>query len=322
MWLLDLQIQYLLWLQSLREYTNGVFDNFFICSTWLGEIVVPFTFLSIIYWGISKKAGSFLFLTFSINLYFNVFLKMAACIHRPWVLDKRVCPIESVMPMADGYSFPSGHTAGAMSVWGATAFWFWNNKFIRYIMIFFVCLVAFSRNYVGVHTPQDVLASIIIGIFVILFSSKVQKWIDAKSNRDNIFFVLAMIFGILLCLFLQIKCNLQMLNYDSANDLVSPLAMKHSAYSKVGFYFGLILGWFWERKFVNFEVAQGWSLKKICLIIFGIILLFSSALCLKKILLLVMAKRFAYGLISLYVGLFMTFLYPWVMKKLNNILRY
>ena len=37
--------------------------------------------------------------------------------------------------MADGYSFPSGHTTGAMSVWGGTAFWFWKNRCVsdRYL---------------------------------------------------------------------------------------------------------------------------------------------------------------------------------------------
>lgn len=315
--LLDLQIQYLLLLQNFREITNGVFDQFFIGSTWLGEIVIPLSFLSVIYWGINKKAGIFILFSFGMNLFFNVFLKLTACINRPWILDKRVCPIESVMPMADGYSFPSGHTAGAMSVWGASAFWFWQNKIVRYLMILFVCLVAFSRNYVGVHTPQDVIVSIIIGICVIFGVNELLKWIDNKPKRDNIVYLILMLLGILLCIYLQVRCNLQMQNYDSAKDLVCPLVMKHSAYGKIAFYFSIFTGWFLERKFVKFQVPTGFGKKKVILILLGLGLMFTIASILKPLLMLVMAKRFVYAIISIFAGLFITFIYPSVIKRFS-----
>ncbi|MBO5434691.1 phosphatase PAP2 family protein [bacterium] len=317
---MELQIQYLLLLQDFRELTNGIFNQFFISSTWLGEIIIPFTFLSIIYWGINKKAGEFLFLVFGINLYFNVFLKMFACIPRPWILDERICPIKSVMPMADGYSFPSGHTAGAMSTWGGTAFYFWKNKILRWIMITFVCLVAFSRNYVGVHTPQDVIVSIIVGIAVILATSRIQKWLNKKTNNDIIFYIIILISGILLCTYLQISSTIQMQNYDATTDLVNPLLMKHSAYGKIGFYFGLFTGWFLERKYIKFEIIEKWDLKKVLLIGFGIILLFGSSTLIKHILLNYIEYRFVSLVISIYVGIFMTFLYPSLLKlyKLNT----
>ena len=316
---LGLQIQYLLLLQEFREITNGIFDYFFISSTWLGEIIVPFTFLSIIYWGINKKAGEFLFLVFGINLYFNVFLKMFACIPRPWILDERVCPIKSVMPMADGYSFPSGHTAGAMSVWGGTAFYFWKNKAIRWITILLVCLVAFSRNYVGVHTPQDVIVSIIAGIIVILSTKKIQNWLDSnQTKRENIFYFITLFMGILLCLYLKIKCHLRMQTYDASSDIINPQAMYYSTFGKMGFFFGLFCGWFLERKFVKFEIPNGCSWQKILMLTFGIILLFGSATILKHQLLNILEYRYVSAIISAYAGIFMTFLYPIAIKLTQN----
>lgn len=309
----EAQIQYLLLIQQFREVTNGFLDNFFIGSTWLGEIIVPFIFLSVVYWGINKKAGTFLLLTFGINLYINVFLKMFACIPRPWILDDRVCPIEKVMEMADGYSFPSGHTTGAMSVWGGTAFWFWKNKVIRYLMIFLVCLVAFSRNYVGVHTPQDVLAAIFMGILVILSVYKLQIWLKKDNKHDLIFFPLMLFMGVLLCLYLQIKCNIDL--REGLNNLVDPLAMKHSTYGKMGFFFGLFTGLFLERKFVNFKVIDGINFKKIFLILLGLILMFGSVYLIKIFASGFLVKRFVHLLISLYVGLFMTVIYPYFLKK-------
>lgn len=316
---MELQIQYLLLLQDFRELTNGIFNQFFISSTWLGEIIIPFTFLSIMYWGINKKAGEFLLLVFGTNLYINILLKMIACIPRPWILDERICPIKSVMPMADGYSFPSGHTAGAMSTWGGTAFYFWKNKILRWIMISFVCLVAFSRNYVGVHTPQDVLVSIFVGIIVILSISQLQKWIDNSPKRKNIFYIITMILGILFCIYLQIRCSIQMQSYDSTTDLINPLAMKHSAYGKMGFYFGLFTGWFLERKFIKFEVIEGLNLKKIILLIVGILFMFGSTILIKNLLLNILEYRFVSLIISCYIGLFITFIYPICIKSNNFI---
>lgn len=169
---MELQIEYLLLLQQLREVTNGVFDTFFLSATWFGEVIIPLGFLAVIYWYFDKKAGIFMLFNFALTLCLNVFLKMTACIKRPWLIDSRVCPIERALPAADGYSFPSGHTAGAMSVWGSAGYLWRKNRLVLGLMVLLVVLVAFSRNYIGVHTPQDVIVSIIIGLFIILFTDK------------------------------------------------------------------------------------------------------------------------------------------------------
>ena len=83
---MDLQIQYLLMLQHFREATNGLFDGFFLGVTMLGELMIPFMITAVIYWGINKRAGQLILFAYGITLYVNVFLKMTACIKRPWLL--------------------------------------------------------------------------------------------------------------------------------------------------------------------------------------------------------------------------------------------
>ncbi len=310
---MPLQIEYLLLLQNFRELTNGFFDNFFLSVTWFGETLIPVFAMAVIYWGINKKAGTFIFFTFGLTLYTNVFLKMTACIKRPWFIDSRITPIDSALPAADGYSFPSGHTAGAMAVWGSIAYKWWNNRIIRYLMITIVLLVAFSRNYIGVHTPQDVLVSIIAGIALIFATKKLTDWIDKRQNRDLIFYLTIIALTIILYLYLHIKCNIQMQSFNPLADCINPVEMKHGVYYKICFMLGIFTGWILERRLVNFSIINNLK-KKIILISAGLIFLYTICALCTKILLLILTDRFAYSITAFFIPFYIIFLYPVVIK--------
>lgn len=63
------------------------------------------------------------------------------------------------------YSFPSGHTMAAVTVYGFIAFWFWQRGQRGWALFSasWVVLIAFSRIYLGVHYPSDVLAGLAVG---------------------------------------------------------------------------------------------------------------------------------------------------------------
>jgi undecaprenyl-diphosphatase len=61
------------------------------------------------------------------------------------------------------FSFPSGHTLA--SAIAATILTMSNKKF-GYIAIPLACLIAFSRLYLFVHFPSDVLGAAIIGCLI------------------------------------------------------------------------------------------------------------------------------------------------------------
>ena len=139
----------------------------------------------------------------------NIFLKMTACIYRPYFLDSRLVPLEH----PTGYSFPSGHTARVTSCFGSFAFVFWKNKWIRYSSIVIIFLVMFSRNYLGVHTPQDVIVSFII-TFLLVFI--IKRIFDIAKTKKYGFFVLTFVTTIL-CILLIVYLNFKTYPIDYIN---------------------------------------------------------------------------------------------------------
>jgi membrane-associated phospholipid phosphatase len=63
-------------------------------------------------------------------------------------------------------SFPSGHATGSIAVYGWLAFWLWRQgyRIPGGLLFVWAILIGFSRVYLGVHYPTDVLASWTLGL--------------------------------------------------------------------------------------------------------------------------------------------------------------
>lgn len=80
----------------------------------------------------------------------------------------------------DSYSFPSGHTAASFA---AAGIFLMEIKRYRLPVVLLACLIAFSRMYLYVHYPTDVLGGIVLGLlcsyviikFVTFFTVKFRK---------------------------------------------------------------------------------------------------------------------------------------------------
>jgi len=101
----------------------------------------------------------------------NVILKHVIARPRPCWIDTG---IRLLMTSPTDYSFPSGHTLS--SVIGATVLTMTNKKF-AVAAIPLACLIAFSRLYLFVHFPSDVLAAAVLGLAIgILVMSAAGKF--------------------------------------------------------------------------------------------------------------------------------------------------
>lgn len=94
-------------------------------------------------------------------LFNNIFLKNFVARPRPYT---RLADLTIIVSYPTEFSFPSGHScssfATAGSIWNSGRQW----NAIRIPAMILAILIAFSRLYVGVHYPSDVLVGALIGL--------------------------------------------------------------------------------------------------------------------------------------------------------------
>ena len=80
-----------------------------------------------------------------------------------------------------GYSFPSGHTAASFA--SASALCFTGRKKLWIPAFVLACVIAFSRLYLYVHYPTDILGGIAVGILAGYMGYRtVQKIFAGEEN--------------------------------------------------------------------------------------------------------------------------------------------
>lgn len=90
----------------------------------------------------------------------NVILKNIFVRPRPCDVNTA---INLLIPRPLGYSFPSGHTSASFAA--VSALYFSGERKIWKAALALAILIAFSRMYLYVHYPTDVLGGILVGIF-------------------------------------------------------------------------------------------------------------------------------------------------------------
>ncbi len=108
------------------------------------------------------------------------FLKLTFCVYRPWVRCGDIKPLES----ASGYSFPSGHSVTAASNYGTLIERYRKRRAFCILMAALIVLTMFSRNYIGVHTPQDVCVGALLGILVVIGGSFLWRLLEDHPKWD------------------------------------------------------------------------------------------------------------------------------------------
>ncbi len=140
--------------------------------TWMGSAygVIPITIAicAVLFFGLRQRNESVFFaLSIASTISLNELLKLYFRRDRP--------ELYRLMEIG-GFSFPSGHTMMAFSLYGMIIIIFWRSlkkKSSRILLILFAMMMAFtiaiSRIYVGVHFPSDIVGGILASTCWITF---------------------------------------------------------------------------------------------------------------------------------------------------------
>ena len=187
-----MDIEYLLWLQNIREASGNLLTPFMI---WVSDFSVGGILLIpiFVYWCLNKRSGMFLMLSLAVSNLLNDIIKMTCCVYRPFMLDSRVMPVGH---KPSGYSFPSGHTMTAAPICvGLAALSRKKCAWFSCLCVLMTLAVMFSRNYLGVHTPQDVVVGLIAST-VVLYAVSVMMSHPERENMFTALGIIAVIAGI------------------------------------------------------------------------------------------------------------------------------
>ena len=166
-------------------HTDGAFDRWFLAHrvsvwnriTWVGSqlaqtttaaAVAAVAFFALRIW--LRRWYESIVLVIALGGEVLIFLTVTAIVHRPRP------PVPRLDPAPPTSSFPSGHTAAAVTVYGYLAFVIfrymanrWLANLVCLLLIAVPFAVGISRIYRGAHYPSDVLGGAVLGIVWLSF---------------------------------------------------------------------------------------------------------------------------------------------------------
>lgn len=239
-------MEFLYLLESVRI---PVLNEFMLGVTRLGEETAFLVVALIIFWCIDKYKGYYILSVGFIGTLANQFLKLWYRIPRPWVIDKDFTILEAAREAAAGYSFPSGHTQSAVGTFGAIAYTT-KNRNIKVLSALIAVLVAFSRMYIGVHTPLDVFVSVAIAMILI---------VAMKSPvLDHFNSCFPYVFIVMLLMSLGFLGFVELYNFPVDIDAHNLASGSENAYTLFGCLLGLLVVYIIDERWLNFSTKAVW----------------------------------------------------------------
>lgn len=219
-------------IRAIQSIHSDGLDKFWLFVTDLHGETLYFLVLPLLLWLYDKRFARYMTSVFLLGYWFNGALKELFNTPRPTSDQVRV-----VRPEGDG-AFPSGHAMNPLTFWGAMALQV-HKTWLSVALGVLVFAIGFSRLYLGVHWPLDVLGGWAIGaVMLFLFEWSRSFWVGQGMSLAKRLFWAIMIPAIIFLLTFH-----------------SPAA--GNVYVIVGAYLGFWVGSILEEEFVGFDPRRG-----------------------------------------------------------------
>lgn len=161
--------------------------------TLLGSEYFYLLFLPIMFWCVDERHATRFGLVFIASSFTNTWLKLAFAQPRPYQLDASVG-----LSAESSYGLPSGHSQGSSTFWGLLAPRL-RRPWGLVLAIALPLAIGFSRVYLGVHFPTDVIAGLVLGwgfaLAWFVLGDRVERLVAAWNVRLRVIMAAVLALG-------------------------------------------------------------------------------------------------------------------------------
>lgn len=169
-------------LHMIQGWHNDILDAIMVAFTTFGNAGLGWIAIGLILTIIPKtrKCGFSVLLAMLVtHIIGNIIVKPIVARPRPFLADPSV---ELIVKAPSSFSFPSGHSASSFTA-ALTIFFYYKKSGV--IALLAVATIAFSRMYLFVHYPTDVLCGVLLGcVDACLIYWGFSKWMKRKGQLN------------------------------------------------------------------------------------------------------------------------------------------